>query len=47
MKEMLAPMYANIGNCECNPAKSCHQIKELAPESPSGYYYVRQKQALH
>ena len=42
MKEMLAPMYANIGNCECNPAKSCHQIKELAPESPSGYYYVRQ-----
>ena len=42
MKEMLAPMYANIGNCECNPAKSCHQIKELVPESPSGYYYVRQ-----
>ena len=24
------------------PAKSCHQIKELVPESPSGYYYVKQ-----
>ena len=42
MKEMLAPMYANIGNFECNPAKSCHQIKELVSESPSDYYYVRQ-----
>ena len=47
MKELLAPILhchleVNLGKYECNPAKSCHQIKELVPESPSGYYYVRQ-----
>ena len=53
MKEQLAPilLLAPILHChlkvdqgkyECNPAKSCHQIKKFVPESPSGYYYVRQ-----
>ena len=47
MKELLAPILhchleINLGKYECNPAKSCHQIKELVPESPSGYYYVKQ-----
>ena len=48
MKELLAPILhchleiINLGKYECNPAKSCHQIKELVPESPSGYYYVGQ-----
>ena len=47
MKELLAPILhchleVSQGKYECNPAKSCHQIKELVPESPSGYYYVRQ-----
>ena len=40
MKELLVKV--NLGKSDCNPAKSCHQIKELVPESPSGYYYVRQ-----
>ena len=47
MKELLAPILhchleVNLGKYECNPAKSCHQIKEFVPESPSGYYYVKQ-----
>ena len=47
MKELLAPILhchleVNLGKYECNPAKSCLQIKELVPGSPSGYYYVRQ-----
>ena len=47
MKELLVPILncnleVNLGKSQCNPAKSCHQIKELVPKSPSGYYYVRQ-----
>ena len=47
MKELLVPILncnleVNLGKSQCNPAKSCHQIKELVPESPSGYYYIRQ-----
>ena len=45
MKELLAPILhchleVNLGKYECNPAKSCRQIKDLLPDSPSGYYYV-------
>ena len=40
MKELLVKV--NLGKSDCNPAKSCHQIMELVPDSPSGYYYVRQ-----
>ena len=32
---------SNIGKCECYPAKSCHEIKEAAPNSTSGYYYIK------
>ena len=47
MKELLVPILncnleADLGKSQCNPAKSCHQIMELVPESPSGYYYVKQ-----
>ena len=31
----------NIGQYECNPSKSCREIKDRVPNSPSGYYYIK------
>ena len=46
MKQQLSPLVqcllpSNIGQYQCNPAKSCREIKDCVPNSPSGYYYIK------
>ena len=44
IKKLLSPLQCllpNIGQYECNPAKSCREIKDRVPNSPSGYYYIK------
>ena len=46
IKQQLSPLVqcllpSNIGQYECNPAKSCREIKDCVPNSPSGYYYIK------
>ena len=43
---MLSPLMQcllpnNIGQYQCNPARSCREIKDFVPNSPSGYYYIK------
>ena len=46
IKQQLSPLVqcllpSNIGQYECNPAKSCREIKDCILNSPSGYYYIK------